>query len=105
MPARDQLAAVGFGLHHVRQCLAQIVVIILFVMLIITAGPNNITGTESFVGRLLSPVQSGLYTATEAIGGFFSRMFSVSGHAHASCTAVVQSTVAGCAAPVASSSA
>lgn len=53
-----------------------IVVIVLFVVLIITAGDNNITGTESLVGRLLAPVQSGLYSATEAVGDFFSRMFS-----------------------------
>jgi|AGTN01.2.fsa_nt_gi rod shape-determining protein MreC len=53
-----------------------IVVIVLFVLLIITAGENNMTGTESLVGRLLSPVQSGLYSATEGIGNFFSRMFS-----------------------------
>ncbi len=53
-----------------------IVVIGLFVLLIITAGNNNITGAESLVGRLLAPVQSGLYSATEAVGDFFSRVFS-----------------------------
>lgn len=53
-----------------------IVVIVLFVVLIITAGSNNMTGTESLVGRLLAPVQSGLYSATEGVGNFFSRMFS-----------------------------
>jgi len=53
-----------------------IVVIILLVVLVITAGDNNMTGSESLVGRLLSPVQNGLYSATEAVGGFFSRIFS-----------------------------
>ncbi len=53
-----------------------IVVIILLVVLVITAGDNNMTGTESLVGRLLAPVQGGLYSATEAVGNFFSRMFS-----------------------------
>jgi rod shape-determining protein MreC len=53
-----------------------IVVIVLFVLLIITAGENNMTGSESLVGRLLSPVQNALYSATESVGNFFSRMFS-----------------------------
>jgi rod shape-determining protein MreC len=53
-----------------------IVVIILFVVLVITAGDNNMTGAESLVGRLLAPVQKGLYSATEAVGNFFSRMFA-----------------------------
>jgi len=53
-----------------------IVVIVLFVVLVITAGDNNMTGSESLVGRLLSPMQNGLYSATEAVGNFFSRMFA-----------------------------
>lgn len=53
-----------------------IVVIILLVLLIMTAGENNISGTESIVGSILSPVQSGLYSATNAISDFFSRMFA-----------------------------
>ena len=53
-----------------------ITVIILLVLLILTAGTNNMSGTESIVGSLLSPVQSGLYSATEAISDFFSRIFS-----------------------------
>jgi len=53
-----------------------IVVIILLVVLVITAGENNMSGTESFVGSLFSPVQRALYSATDAIGDFFDRMFA-----------------------------
>ena len=53
-----------------------IVVIILLVVLIITAGENNMSGTESLVGSIFSPVQRALYSATDAIGGFFERMFA-----------------------------
>ncbi len=53
-----------------------IVVIILLVVMIITAGENNMSGTESFVGSVFSPVQRALYSATEAIGDFFERMFA-----------------------------
>lgn len=53
-----------------------IMVIVLLVVLIVTAGDNNMTGTESVVGSILSPVQRGLYSATDAIGDFFSRVFS-----------------------------
>ena len=52
-----------------------IMVIILLVVLIITAGDNNMSGTESVVGSILSPVQRALYSATDAIGDFFSRIF------------------------------
>lgn len=53
-----------------------IMVVILLVVLIITAGDNNMTGTESVVGTILSPIQRGLYSATDAIGDFFERVFS-----------------------------
>lgn len=53
-----------------------IILVVLLVMLIITAGANNMSGTESIVGSILSPVQNALYSATDAIGDFFSRMFS-----------------------------
>lgn len=53
-----------------------ITVIILLVLLILTAGSNNMSGTESIVGSVLSPVQSALYSATNAVSDFFSRMFS-----------------------------
>ncbi len=53
-----------------------IVVIILLVLLIMTAGENNMTGTESIIGSILSPIQGALYSATDAISDFFSRMFS-----------------------------
>lgn len=53
-----------------------IVVVILLVVLVITAGGNNMSGTESIVGSIFSPIQGALYSATDAIGGFFSRMFS-----------------------------
>jgi rod shape-determining protein MreC len=53
-----------------------IVVIILLVVLIVTAGENNMSGTESFVGSVFTPVQRALYSATEAIGNFFERMFA-----------------------------
>jgi rod shape-determining protein MreC len=53
-----------------------IVVIMLLVVLIITAGENNMSGTESFVGSVFSPVQRALYSATDAIGDFFERIFS-----------------------------
>lgn len=53
-----------------------IVVIILLVVLVVTAGENNMSGTESFVGSIFTPVQRGLYSATEAIGNFFDRMFA-----------------------------
>ncbi len=53
-----------------------IVVIILLVVLVITAGSNNMSGTESVVGSIFSPVQKALYSATDAIGDFFDRMFS-----------------------------
>ena len=52
-----------------------ILVIVLLVVLIITAGDNNMSGTESVVGSILSPVQRALYSATDAIGDFFSRIF------------------------------
>lgn len=53
-----------------------IVVIILLVVLVTTAGSNNMSGTESVVGSIFSPVQKALYSATDAIGGFFGRIFS-----------------------------
>lgn len=53
-----------------------IVVIILLVVLVITAGNNNMSGTESVVGSIFSPVQKALYSATDAIGDFFDRIFS-----------------------------
>ncbi len=53
-----------------------IVVIILLVVLVITAGTNNMSGTESVVGSIFSPIQSALYSATDAIGDFFARIFS-----------------------------
>jgi rod shape-determining protein MreC len=53
-----------------------IVIIVLFAVLIITAGDNNMSGTESIVGSLLAPVQNALYSATDATADFFSRMFS-----------------------------
>lgn len=53
-----------------------IVVILLLVVLVITAGTNNMSGTESIVGSIFSPIQNGLYSATDAIGDFFSRIFS-----------------------------
>ena len=53
-----------------------IVVIILLVALVITAGDNNMSGTESVIGSILSPVQSAFYSATSAISDFFSRIFS-----------------------------
>lgn len=53
-----------------------ITTIILLVLLILTAGKNNMSGTESIVGGILSPVQSALYSATDAVSDFFSRVFS-----------------------------
>ena len=53
-----------------------IVVILLLVVLIVTAGENNMSGTESFVGSIFTPIQRALYSATDAIGDFFERMFS-----------------------------
>lgn len=53
-----------------------IVVVILLVVLVITAGSNNMSGTESVLGSIFSPVQGALYSATDAIGDFFSRIFS-----------------------------
>ena len=53
-----------------------IVVVILLVVLVITAGSNNMSGTESVLGSIFSPVQGVLYSATDAIGDFFSRIFS-----------------------------
>ncbi len=52
-----------------------IVVIILLVVLVITAG-ENMTGTESFVGSVFTPLQRALYSATDAIGDFFGRIFA-----------------------------
>jgi rod shape-determining protein MreC len=46
------------------------------VVLVITAGENNISGTESFVGSIFSPIQRALYSATDGIGDFFERMFA-----------------------------
>jgi rod shape-determining protein MreC len=53
-----------------------ITVIVLLALLIMTAGVKDMSGTESIVGSLLSPVQSALYSATDAISDFFSRVFS-----------------------------
>jgi rod shape-determining protein MreC len=53
-----------------------ITTIILLVLLILTAGKNNMSGTESIAGSILSPVQSALYSATDAVSDFFSRVFS-----------------------------
>ena len=52
-----------------------IIVIILFVLLIMTSGENNMSGTESIVGTVLAPFQHALYSATEGIAGFFTRVF------------------------------
>jgi rod shape-determining protein MreC len=53
-----------------------ITVIVLLVLLVMTAGVKDMSGTESVIGSILSPVQSALYSATDAISDFFSRMFS-----------------------------
>ncbi len=53
-----------------------IMVIILLVVLITTAGESNMSGTESFIGSIFTPIQRGLYSATDAIGDFFERVFS-----------------------------
>lgn len=53
-----------------------ITVIILLVLLVMTAGTNNMSGTESIVGSILSPVQSALYSAANAVSDFFSRIFA-----------------------------
>ncbi len=53
-----------------------ITVIILLVLLIMTAGVKDMSGTESIIGSILSPVQSALYSATDAISDFFSRVFT-----------------------------
>lgn len=52
-----------------------IIVIILFVLLIMTSGENNMTGTESIVGTVIAPIQRALYTATDGIADFFTRIF------------------------------
>lgn len=52
-----------------------IIVIILFVLLIMTSGENNMTGTESVVGTVIAPVQRALFSATDAVADFFSRIF------------------------------
>jgi len=52
-----------------------IIVIILFVLLIMTSGENNMTGTESIVGTVLAPFQHALYSVSDAIAGFFTRIF------------------------------
>ena len=52
-----------------------VIVIILFVLLIMTSGENNMSGTESIVGTVLAPFQQTLYSATEGISGFFTRVF------------------------------
>ncbi|MGI5848860.1 MAG: rod shape-determining protein MreC [Christensenellales bacterium] len=53
-----------------------IIIIILLVALVMTAGDHNMSGTESVVGSILSPVQNAFYSATDAIADFFSRIFS-----------------------------
>lgn len=53
-----------------------IVIIILLVLLIITAGGSNISGAESIAGSIFMPIQRALYSATDAIGDFFGRIFS-----------------------------
>ncbi len=53
-----------------------ITTIILLVLLILTAGKNNMSGAESIAGSVFSPVQSALYSATDAISDFFSRVFA-----------------------------
>lgn len=53
-----------------------IVVVILLVVLVITAGSNNMSGTESVLGSIFSPIQGALYSVTDSIGDFFSRIFS-----------------------------
>ncbi len=53
-----------------------IVVIILLVVLVVTAGSNNMSGAESVAGSIFSPVQKALFSATDAVGDFFGRIFS-----------------------------
>lgn len=53
-----------------------IVLVILLVLLIITADGNNMSGTESVLGSIFSPMQHALYSATDSIGTFFERIFS-----------------------------
>ncbi|MBQ9941418.1 MAG: rod shape-determining protein MreC [Christensenellaceae bacterium] len=53
-----------------------ILIIILLVMLFATSGKDEVTGAQSVVGSIFAPMQEGLYDATNAIGGFFSRLFA-----------------------------
>ena len=53
-----------------------IVLVILLVLLVITAGGNNMSGAESVLGSIFTPMQRALYSATDSIGDFFDRIFS-----------------------------
>ena len=55
-----------------------IVVFILIALMVMTSGDQNMSGGESIIGSLLMPVQSGVYSVTDAVGNFFERVFAPS---------------------------
>lgn len=52
-----------------------VLVIILMLLLFLTSG-RAADGATSLIGRLISPVQSGMYSASEDLGSFFERLFA-----------------------------
>lgn len=55
-----------------------IVIFILIALMVMTSGGQNMSGGESVIGSILMPVQSGIYSVTDSIGNFFSRVFTPS---------------------------
>lgn len=51
--------------------IAIVLFVTLFILMIITAGTNNIEGVPSIVGGILEPVQGVFYSVTDSIIGFF----------------------------------
>jgi rod shape-determining protein MreC len=53
-----------------------VTLVILFVLLIITAGQDDATGAESLIGGVMQPMQGFFYDTTDAIAAFVSGIFT-----------------------------
>ena len=54
-----------------------VLIIVLVVLLFATSGYNSKNESDSLIGAVVAPMQEGVYTAANGIGGFFKSLFSV----------------------------
>jgi rod shape-determining protein MreC len=53
-----------------------VTLVVLFVLMIITAGQEDVTGAKSLIGGVLEPIQGFFYDATDGIATFFAGLFT-----------------------------